>query len=86
MVSADGIEQEILEALFFEHLAENIEYASFEGLVDGFELGEQAVIDFALAGFLGHDVPEMANLLLADAADVPEALFDAVSGSTEGRS
>ena len=30
VVVADGIEQEVLEALFLEHLAENVEYASFE--------------------------------------------------------
>ena len=46
--------------------------------VDCFELGEQTIIDFALAGFLGHEVPEMADLLLADAVDAPEALFEAV--------
>ena len=46
--------------------------------VDYFELGEQTMIDFAFAGFLGHEVPEMADLLLANAVDAPEALFEAV--------
>ena len=30
VVVADGIEKEVLEALFLEHLAENVEYPSFE--------------------------------------------------------
>ncbi len=46
-------------------------------LID-FELLEQAVIDLALAGLLGDEVPEMADLRLADAVDAPEALFEAV--------
>ena len=36
------------------------------------------MIDIALAGFLGDEVPEMADLRLADAVDAAEALFEAV--------
>ena len=39
---------------------------------------EQAEIDIALAGFLGDEIPEVADLLLANAVDAPEALFEAV--------
>jgi hypothetical protein len=78
VVVTDGIEQEVLEALFLEHLTKNIEYASFECFVDGFQLDEQTMIDFALAGFLGHEVPEMTDLLLANAVDAPETLFETV--------
>lgn len=78
VVVADGIQQQILKTLVFEDFAQNIEDAAIECFVDGFQLGEQAVIDFALAGFLGDEVPKMANLLLADAVDTPEALFEAV--------
>ena len=78
VVVADGIEEEVLEALSLEDLAENIEHAALERLVDGFEFLEQAVVHFTLAGFIGHEIPEMADLLLADAVDAPEALFEAV--------
>jgi hypothetical protein len=36
------------------------------------------MIDFALAGFLGHDLPEMADLVLANTVDAPEALLEAI--------
>ncbi len=63
---------------FLEDLAQDVEDAAIEGFVDRFQLGEQAVINLALAGFLGDEVPEMADLLLADAVDAAEALFQAV--------
>ncbi len=43
-----------------------------------FELLEQAVVDLAFAGVLGDEVPEVADLGLADAVDPAEALFQAV--------
>ena len=39
---------------------------------------EQAEIYVAFAGFLGDEVPEVADLLLADTVDAAEALFEAV--------
>ena len=75
---ADGLEEQVLEARLLEDLAEDVEDAAFEGLALDFELFEQAVIDIALAGFLGDEVPEVADLLLADAVDAAEALFEAV--------
>ena len=42
------------------------------------ELLEQAVVDVALAGLLGDEVPEVADLGLADAVDAAEPLFEAV--------
>ena len=78
IVVADGIQQEILEAPFLEDLAENVKDPAVEGIVDGGEFGEQAVIDLALAGFLGDEIPQVTDLVLADAVDAPEALFEAV--------
>jgi len=46
-----------------------------EGL---FELVEQGAIHIAFAGLLGHEVPEMADLRLANAVDATEALLQAV--------
>ena len=78
VVVADGVEQEVLEAAFLEDFAEDVEDTAIEGFVDGFQLGEQAVIDLALAGLLGDEVPQVTDLVLADAVDAPEALFEAV--------
>ena len=78
VIVANGVQEQILETPLLEDLAKDVEYAAIEGFVDRFQLGEQAVIDLALAGFLGDEVPEMADLLLADAVDAPEALFEAV--------
>jgi len=36
------------------------------------------VIDLALAGILGDEIPEVANLGLADAVDAAEALLNPV--------
>ena len=57
VVVADGIQQEILEASFLKHFTKDVEDATFEGFVDRFQLGEQAVIHLALAGFLGDEIP-----------------------------
>jgi len=42
------------------------------------QLFEQPVIDFALAGVLRHQVPEVADFGLTDAVDAAEALFQTV--------
>ena len=78
VVVADGVQQEILEAPFLKHLTKDVEDTAIEGFVDGFQLSEQAVIDRPFAGLLGDEVPEMTDLLLADAVNAPEALFEAV--------
>ena len=78
--------QQVLEARLLEDFAEDVEDAALEGLALDFQLLEQAVIDIALAGFLGDKVPEVADLGLADAVDAAEALFEPVRDSTAGRS
>ena len=42
------------------------------------ELLEQCPVDVALAGFLGDEVPEVADLRMADAVNPPEALLQPV--------
>ena len=42
------------------------------------QLLQQRAVDVALAGLLGHQVPQVADLGLADAVDAAEALLDAV--------
>ena len=56
------------------------------GLALLLELLEQPAVDLALARLVGDQVPEVADLGLADAVDAAEALLDAGSGSTAGRS
>ena len=43
-----------------------------------FQLLEQPPVDVALAGLVGDQVPQVADLRLADAVDAAEALFQAV--------
>ena len=75
---ADGLDQQVLEALPLEDLAEDVEDAALERLALDLELFEQPMIDVALAGLLGDEIPEVADLGLADAVDAPEALFEPV--------
>jgi hypothetical protein len=75
---ADGLDQQVLEAAVFEHLAQDVEDAAAQRLALDFELLEQALEHVALAG-LGRDhVPQVADLGLADAVDAAEALLQAV--------
>ena len=67
-------------------LAEHVEDLAAERLALALELLEQALVDLALAGVLGDEVPEVADLGLADAVDAAEPLLDAGSGSRAGRS
>ena len=75
---ADSFNKHFLKAAALEHFAQDIEHPPLEGLAFDAELFEQAVEDRALAGLFGDEVPEMANLVLADAVDAAEALFDSV--------
>ena len=75
---ADGLKEQVLEAVALEDFAENVEDAAIEGLALDAEFFEKPEIDIAFAGFLGDKIPKMADLLLADAVDATEALFEAV--------
>ncbi len=59
-------------------LAEHVEDLAAQRLARLFELLQQLAIDVALAGLLGHQVPQVADLGLADAVDAAEALLEAV--------
>ena len=75
---ADGFQQHFLEAVAFKDFAKNVEHLALERLAHDSKFFEQAEIDITLAGFLGDEIPEVADLLLADAVDATEALFEAV--------
>jgi hypothetical protein len=59
-------------------LAKHIEDLTAQRLPRLFELFQQLAIDVALARFFGHQVPEVADLGLADAVDAAEALLQPV--------
>src|SRR5690606_11002332 len=75
---ADGLEQQILEARLLEDLAEDVEDTATEGLALHGDLLEQTVVDVALARLLRDEIPEVADLLLADAVDATEPLLEAI--------
>ena len=59
-------------------LAEHVEDLTAQGLALLVKFLQQPVIDLAFAGLLGDEIPEMANLGLADAVDAAEPLLEAV--------
>ena len=75
---ADGLHEQLLEAHAFEHIAEDIEDATLQGVALDLQLLQQSVVNVAFAGLLGDEVPEVADLGLADAVNTAEALFEAV--------
>ena len=76
---ADGVEQQLAQRPPFElQLAEHVEDLAAERLPGLFQLLEQPPVDVALAGLVGDQVPQVADLRLADAVDAAEALFQAV--------
>ena len=76
---ADGLDQQVAQALIFEgHLAENVKDLAAKGVALFLQLFEEPLIDGAFAGFLRNQIPEMADLRLADTMDAAEALFEAV--------
>ena len=74
----DGLEQQVAQRGLGEGLAEDVEDLAAVGLAHLVELLQQAGEDLALAGVGGDEVPQAADLLLADAVDAAEALLDAV--------
>ena len=75
VVVNDGVEEELLEAFLLKDLAKDVEDATLESRADRFQLGKEAVVDLALSGLLGDEIPQVANLLLADAMNAAEALL-----------
>jgi hypothetical protein len=59
-------------------LAEHVEDLAAQRLARLFELFQQLAVDVALAGLVGHQVPQVADLGLADAVDAAEALLEPV--------
>ena len=76
---ADGLDEQIAQAALVEgHLAEDVEHLAAQGAAFLLQLFKQALVDRALARLAGDEVPQMADLRLADAVDAAKALFQAV--------
>jgi hypothetical protein len=74
----DRLDEQLAQGVVAEELAEDVEDACAKGLALLFELLQQPLPDLAFPRFLGHEVPEVAHLGLADAVDTAEALLQPV--------
>src|SRR5690606_27331256 len=76
---ADRLDHELAQRLAFElELAEHVEDLATQRLPGFLELFEQAAVNVAFARFFRDEVPQVADLGLADAVDAAEALLQAV--------
>ena len=75
---ADGLHEQLAQRLLGEGVTEDVEDLALVGRALLLDLLEQALEDLALAGVRGDEVPQVADLGLADAVDATEALLDAV--------
>src|SRR5690606_8808620 len=76
---ADRLDQEVAERLPLElQLPEDIEDLPAEGAPGLLELLEEPEVDITLPRLLGDEVPEVADLRLADTVDAAEALLQPV--------
>ena len=62
-------------------LPEHVEHLTAEGLPGLLQLLQQPPVDVALPRVVGHEVPQMTDLGLADPVDAAEALLPTGSGS-----
>ena len=70
--------KKVAQRLALEQLAEHVEDLAAERVARLFELFEQPAIDLALSGVGCAEVPEVADLGLADAVNAAEPLLNAV--------
>src|ERR1700733_12253109 len=76
---ADSLNQQLTERLTLElEFAQHIEHLPTERLARLFKFFQELPVDITLAGFFGHEVPEMANLGLADTMYAAKALLQPV--------
>src|SRR5262249_6040453 len=76
---ADGLDQQVAQRLPLElELAQHVEHLASQRLAGLFQLVQERAVHVAFPGLFGDEVPEVADLGLADAMDAPEALLDAV--------
>ena len=75
----DGLDEQVPERAAPElELSEHIEDLAAQRVAGLFQLLEEAPVDIALTRLFGHEVPEVADLSLANTMDTPEALLQPV--------
>ena len=75
---ADRVDQQRPQRRLAERGAEHVEHLAAVGLALLLDLAQQPGEHLALAGVVGDEVPQAADLVLADAVDPAEALLDPV--------
>src|SRR5439155_14948490 len=76
---SDRLDQKVAESLSLElKLAQHVEDLAAQRGARLFQLLQERAVDVAFAGLFGHEIPEVANLRLADTVDASEPLLDAV--------
>ena len=84
---ADRLQEQVTKGLVVESdLAQHVEDLAPERLTLLLQLLQEPLVDLALASLLRDEIPEVADLGLADAVDAAEPLLDAGSGSRAGHS
>ena len=76
---ADRLDQQFSQRAALElELAEHVEDLAAQGMPSPFQLVEKRLIYIPFSGLLGHQVPKMADLRLADSMNATEALLKAI--------
>ena len=75
---ADGVHEHLAQGLLVEEPPEHVVDLAAQRLALDLELLQEPHIHVALAGVLGDEVPQVADLALADAVDAAEALLEPV--------
>ena len=74
----DGFNQKITQPLVAKQLAENVKHAAAERAALLFDFFKEALEYIALASFVRHEIPKVANFGLTDAMNSAKPLFKAV--------
>src|SRR5947209_17604579 len=75
---ADGLDEQLAKGAAGQGGAEDVEDLPAQVAALLLQLFKEASVDLALAGAVGHEVPEVADLGLTDAVHAPEALLNSV--------
>ena len=78
VVVVEGVAEEVAQGDLLEGAPEDVEDLAAQRGAGLVKLFEESFVDRAFAGLAGDEVPEMADLALAEAVDASEALFNAV--------
>ncbi|MNT13821.1 hypothetical protein D3C72_1488020 [compost metagenome] len=75
---ANGFDQQILKRHVVEGLTKDVEHFTAQSLLFNLQLFEQLLEYFTFAGFVGNNVPQMADLILTNSVDTAETLLQTV--------